>query len=361
MKKDTASAGAFVPAAQMNGLGNEILILDMRARNDSPPPRRFSAGKYFSAQERETAHKISADTVLRLARNPHIAFDQIMIIYDKSERLRHHPYKVEIRNRDGTQAKACGNGARCLAEYLWREQMQRQEDTGSIGDSVFYFITLGGAVTAKRHAGGMVTVAMGKPDFTPEALPLNFIPEDMLNVPALSLLPSGAVPGETLSLFPAAATLLSIGNPHAVFFLPKRRRGGAQSETDTAAAKPLPLAEYPLNIFGAALEKSPAFPQGVNISLAEVVSPASICLRVWERGAGLTKACGTAACATAIAAYKHGMTGAQTAVTLPGGTLHIALDAGGCMMSGPTEFEADGFINLQTGAFERNADRSALR
>jgi len=345
----------FVPAAKMNGSGNAILIMDMRGEDNK------------SGQKK---NKITPELVRLLAQQQPTAFDQLMALYNRESAAPNAAYKVEIWNCDGTKAKACGNGTRCLAEYLWRRQ--RQHDKSS--EAVFSFATAGGPVTAMRRSSGAITVTMGRPRFDPPAIPINFTPEDMNYVPLAALLPPGkAAPGFTplrvppanppafTTLFPPTAAVLSIGNPHAVFFLP--------------AKAPQPLAAYPLAEFGAMLEKSPVFPEGVNVSLAQITAPDCISLRVWERGAGLTQACGTAACATAIAAQRrglinktaqrHGLAGQNISghdrdeieirVTLPGGPLIIGLADDLCRLTGPTEYEYAGFITLPNGVFHRQS------
>ncbi|KAA6406077.1 diaminopimelate epimerase [Candidatus Tokpelaia sp.] len=348
----------FVPAAKMNGSGNAILIMDMRGEDNK------------SGQK----NKITPGLVRLLAQQQSTAFDQLMVLYDRESAAQNAAYQVEIWNCDGTKAKACGNGTRCLAEYLWRRQRQHDKN----GAAVFSFATAGGPVTAMRRSNGAITVTMGRPRFDPPAIPINFTPEDMNYVPLAALLPPGkAAPGFT-ALFPTDAAVLSIGNPHAVFFLP--------------AEAPQPLAAWPLAEFGAMLEKSPVFPEGVNVSLAQITAPDCISLRVWERGAGLTQACGTAACAAAIAALRRGLinkgaprrdiikqdtlinktaqrrglAGQKTAghsrneaeikVTLPGGPLIIGLADGLCRLTGPTEYEYAGFITLADGVFHRHSE-----
>jgi len=322
-----------VPAAKMNGLGNAILIMDRRGQAARP-------------EQKETI--ITAELVRRLARQPQTAFDQLMVLYDREGPAPDAAYKVVIWNCDGTQAKACGNGSRCLAEYLWR-----QEPQGSKAGAVFAFATAGGLVTAVRRADGAITVTMGKARFDPAAVPLALspAPADMVYVPLAALLPPGRAAPDYISLFPASAAVLSVGNPHAVFFLP--------------AAAVRPIAALPLAEFGALLEHSPVFPQGVNVSLAQITAPDTITLRVWERGAGLTKACGTAACAAAVAARARGLAGGERAgqkpgaaaitVSLPGGRLIITLAADGqCRLTGPAEWEYAGFIALPGAEFHRH-------
>jgi len=332
----------LIPAAKMNGLGNEILIADMR----------------------EQKAELRPDFIRALAANPQTAFDQLMAIYDKPDNAAASAYILQIRNADGTEAKACGNGTRCAAEWLHSYGRQNER-----GETQFRFLTKGGQITAERLVNGQVTVNMGRPHFNPAAIPMNFTPENMNAVPLAKLLPDAqearrsaaptgsennaagrsAAPAankkDGFGSFPQTCAILSIGNPHAVFFIRDRTKA---------------LNDYPLDKFGPALERSPAFPQGVNVSLAQVESPADIALRVWERGAGLTRACGTAACATAFAAHRLGLTGAEVNIRLPGGALHIALRDNSCFMTGDAEYEYGGMLNLESGEFIRGGVKSDM-
>lgn len=321
----------YAAAAKMNGLGNAILIMDMRGR---------AWGRLEDA------------FVRALAQNPQTAFDQLMILQDGAETASDNNtplYHVEIRNADGTEAQACGNGTRCLAEWLYRHE-RRGDKAAAHGRVYFHFATKGGLVRAERLPDGQIKVDMGRARFEPEAMPLNLAapaaspsaPFDRLHMPLAALLPAASraqlSPAE-LRLFPQEAAVLSVGNPHAVFFV--------QDKTAD-------LNLYPLARFGAALEKSPVFPQGVNVSLAQITAAAAIKLRVWERGAGLTQACGTAACATQAAAHRLGLTERQAEIALPGGVLTVRMEGENCLMTGAVEYEYDGAVNLASGAFSRS-------
>lgn len=182
---------------------------------------------------------------------------------------------MRIFNPDGSESSACGNATRAVALL--------RGGTTSIE-------TLGGMLTAVAGESD-IAVDMGTPRFAWEDIPLAY-PLDTLALP---------VAWEDLEN-PCA---VNVGNPHAVFFV---------SDCDAVD----------LGRLGPLIEHDPLFPQGVNVNAAMVVSRNAIRLRVWERGTGLTRACGTGACATAVAAMRRGLTEREVGVTLPGGDLHIA-------------------------------------
>ncbi|AQS42395.1 MAG: Diaminopimelate epimerase [Candidatus Tokpelaia hoelldobleri] len=275
------------PAAmsKMNGLGNEIIIVDMRGRAD----------------------RITSQAARALNRKQDTTFDQIMAIHDRQNDKA--DYTLEIRNSDGSLAQACGNGTRCVVEWLYRQGKGTH----------FTFDTASGPVAANRQEDGLVCVDMGKPRLDWADIPLVQPVADTNHVTF------GNTPLQD-------ASVVSMGNPHAVFFIDKA--------IDT----------FPLDQYGPALEHDPLFPERVNISIVHVTSPAILTLRTWERGAGLTKACGTAACASVVASHRRGLTGKTVSVTLPGGVLSITLaDNSHVIMTGPTEYEFSGWVDPQTG------------
>jgi len=198
---------------------------------------------------------------------------------------------MRITNADGGEVGSCGNASRCAAWLIHSE----------VGRSSVTIETAAGIITAEVKDQSRITVDMGKPRLGWKDIPLAE-ERDTLHF---------AVDG-----VPDAAAV-NMGNPHMVFFVP-----------DTRAVK---LAEL-----GPLLEHHPLFPERANISVAKVEAKDAITLRVWERGAGLTLACGTAACATLVAAHLRGLTGRKAAVHLPGGTLHIEWRADDhVLMNGP--------------------------
>ncbi len=202
-----------------------------------------------------------------------VGCDQVIVL-GPSERA---DLTMRIFNPDGGEVEACGNATRAVA-------MLRGGTTT--------IETAGGMLSAVSGADGIV-VDMGAPRFEWDQIPLAY-PLDTLALP---------VGWEELTN-PAA---VNVGNPHAVFFV-----------RDCDAVE--------LERLGPLIEHDPLFPQGVNVNVATVVSREALRLRVWERGAGLTRACGTGACASAVAAMRLGLTGRSVTVSLPGGDLHVAWD-----------------------------------
>jgi diaminopimelate epimerase len=212
---------------------------------------------------------------------------------------------MRIRNPDGGEAGACGNATRCVATLLAAET----------GRSHQVIRTIAGNLIADVLADGRVSVDMGParlnwPDI-PLARPMDTLHLDLVLGPVSD---------------PAAA---SMGNPHATFFVP-----------DLAA---LPVAEL-----GPALEHDPLFPERANIGFAQVLDPSRIRLRVWERGAGLTLACGSGACAALVNAHRRGLTGRRAAVVVDGGELDIEWRADGhVLMTGPVATAFTGELQLE--------------
>jgi diaminopimelate epimerase len=283
--------------AKMNGLGNQIIVADMRG---------------------QTMH-VSAPAAIALNADPATKFDQLMAIHDpKTEGT---DAFIEILNSDGSQAEACGNGTRCVVQALAAET----------GRKAFTFETIAGILTASEHDDGLISVDMGTPKFGWQDIPLSEAFEDTRYI-ELEIGPLG----EPILHSPSVANM---GNPHAIFWV----------KDDVWS--------YDLARFGPLLENHPLFPERANISIANVTSRGSITMRTWERGAGLTLACGSAACATAVSAARTRRTDRSVTVTVPGGPLHIEwLENDHVMMTGPATWEFAGKLDPETGAFERLAD-----
>lgn len=267
----------------MNGIGNSILVVDLR-----PSGRALTSGE---------ARAVGME--------PGLHFDQLMTI----ERP-HGPEAdafVSIFNIDGSLAGACGNGTRCVAWALLR---------GAPRDEISVE-TAAGPLFCRRLGDTRFSVDMGPPRLGWADIPLAAPVADTTRVP----LPDAPAPN--VSMFSA----VSMGNPHAVFFVPR-------------------LDHIDLGRLGPAIEHNPIFPDRVNASFAEVVSDRAISLRVWERGAGATLACGSAACATVVASVRLGLTARDVAVALPGGTLDITWRAedGHVIMAGDVELEHEGVL-----------------
>jgi len=283
------------PFLKMNGLGNEIIVADMRGRAD-----RVTAA---------AAMAINADQATK--------FDQIMAIHDP--RTPGTFAYIEIINSDGTRAEACGNGMRCVVQALSAET----------GTRSFVFETLAGILTGDERDDGLITVDMGKPRTGWQEIPLA---EEFYDTTGIEL-QIGPIDSPVLH----TPSVVSMGNPHATFWV----------EDDVWS--------YALDRFGPLLENHPIFPERANISIAQVVAPDHIILRTWERGAGLTRACGTAACAALVNGVRTKRTERKATVTLPGGDLVIEWRADDhVLLTGPAELEFAGTVDPATGAWTRD-------
>jgi diaminopimelate epimerase len=280
-----------IPFQKMNGLGNEIVVVDVRGR-----PRWLG---------RALRHAIGRGGLPR--------FDQMMVLHDP-ETPGTDAY-VRIYNRDGSEAGACGNGMRCVSWVA----------AGATGRKAFKFETDAGVLEALVSDAGRIAVDMGRPRFGWRDIPLARPFEDTAAIDLGIARPDG---GPVLG----PPSVVNVGNPHAVFWVDD-------------------LDAYDLAYLGPRLETHPLFPERANISLAHVTSPRTISVRTWERGAGLTRACGSAACAAAVAAARKGLTGRHVTVTLPGGPLDIEWRADDHVwMTGPAELEHEGVLDLVEAA-----------
>src|SRR5713226_9044791 len=233
---------AFV---KMNGLGNEIVVVDMRGE----------AGAVGAADARAAARPDGG-----------VSFDQLMVLH--APRTRGTDAYVRIYNSDGSEAGACGNGMRCVAELLFKES----------GKRALTFETKAGLLNCWQGDIPLIsTVDMGKPRFAWNEIPLA---EEFRDTRAIEL-QIGPIDKPILH----SPSVVNMGNPHAIFWVDD-------------------VAPYDLARFGPLLENHPIFPERANISLAAVASREHINVRTWERGAGLTRACGSAACAAAVAAAR---------------------------------------------------------
>ncbi len=263
---------------KMNGLGNEIVVVDLRR----------APGPITAAEARAAA-----------GREP---YDQLMALYPADGGT---DAAIRIYNNDGSEAGACGNGMRCVAALVSAET----------GKAKLQFETAAGLIPCWRTGDGLFTVDMGRPRLRWDEIPLA---HEVADTRAIDLKVAG-VP----SLH--APSVVSMGNPHAIFWVDD------------------PYA-YDLAAIGPKLEHDPIFPERANITLAATPSRDHVVIRTWERGAGLTKACGSAACAAAVAAARIGRTNRKVTVTLPGGDLAIEWREADdhVLMTGPTEYEHKG-------------------
>ncbi|SDB94203.1 diaminopimelate epimerase [Shouchella lonarensis] len=245
-------------------------------------------------------------------RNTGIGSDGLILI-GPSERA---DVRMRIFNLDGSEAKNCGNGLRCVAKYSFEH--------GLVSAEKFCIETLGGIVSVTVHINETrivetVTVNMGTPVLARNAIPmLGEGKESVVNEEI-------SVGGET-----AWITAVSMGNPHAVLFVPD--------------VEPAPVAT-----FGKALSTDERFPDGVNVEFVEVLSSTEYRFRVWERGSGMTEACGTGACAAVVAGVLNGHTkqGEPVCVHLPGGDLTITWAVDGTVhMQGPAAYICTGEAHM---------------
>ena len=271
------------PFVKMNGIGNEIVVVDLR-----------SAGG-----------KIGADEARAAAAPQGAPYDQLMALYPP--RTPGTDAFIRIYNNDGSEAGACGNGMRCVADLVSKEN----------GKTALTFETTAGILNCWKGVDGLFTVDMGPPRFKWNEIPLS---EEFRDTRAIEL-QIGPIDKPVLHS-PAA---VNMGNPHAVFWV---------DDVDA----------YDLAKFGPLLENHPIFPERANITLAHIISRDAIVIRTWERGAGLTKACGSAACAAAVAAARLKRSNRKVKVTLPGGDLTVDWRSSDdhVLMTGPVQFEFEG-------------------
>jgi diaminopimelate epimerase len=269
------------PFRKMNGLGNDFVVLD--ARHQAIPLTPAAAQRIA-----DRSSGIGCDTVVVL--EPSTRADLMMRFY----------------NADGSESSACGNASRCIAWLVHQES----------GATEPQLETKAGVLRTKVHQDGTVTVNMGKPKFRWDEIPLSEAFHDTRQIE----LQIGPIDKPILH----SPSVVNVGNPHCIFWV----------EDVTA---------YQLDRFGPILEHHPRFPERANISLAQITSPASMILRVWERGIGLTQACGTGACAATVCAARKGLTDRSVTVTLPGGDLHVDWRADDHMwMTGPVQLDFAG-------------------
>lgn len=272
------------PFLKMNGAGNDFVVV-----NALETPFQPTVDQARAIADRATGQ----------------GCDQLIAI-EPSDRA---DAFMRVWNADGSMVETCGNALRCVGWVL-------MESTGK--DSVA-IDTLGGLTTARRAADGQVTVDMGAPRLDWTEVPL----AEEMDTRGIEL-QVGPIDDPVLHT-PGA---VSMGNPHVVFFMDHAPNDGFVRGT------------------GSLIEHHPLFPEGVNVGFVHALSPDHIRLRVWERGAGLTKACGTGACAALVASARRGVTGRRAMVDVDGGRLMIDWDeaSGHVFMTGPVEVERTGTL-----------------
>ena len=268
--------------AKMNGIGNDIVVVDLR----------------------DSAAAVTAEDARAVASPSGVHYDQLMVL--QPPRLAGTEAFIRIYNNDGSEAAACGNGMRCVARRLFEAS----------GQTHGTFETTGGLLNCWR-SGDLYTVDMGAPKFGWQDIPLA---EEFRDTRYIEL-QVGPIDAPVLH----SPSVVSMGNPHAIFWV------------DDVNA-------YDLERFGPLLENHPIFPERANITLAHIVDRDHITIRTWERGVGLTRACGSAACATTVAAARLKRANRSVEITLPGGKLAIEWRERDdhVLMTGTADFEYEG-------------------
>jgi len=271
-----------LPFLKMHGLGNDFVVVDGRATDAA-----LSVAQYRAVGDRRRGVGYDQFLTILPPRNGGVAY-------------------MAIHNPDGSVAQACGNGTRCVAALL-------MEETGS---EEIVLETVAGGLVCRRAADGRVTCDMGLARTGWDEIPVAGETDTL----------EATVPGAEAC---GPATLVNIGNPHAVFFV------------DDAEA--LDLARV-----GPPIETSPVFPERANIEFVTALGPDRLRMRVWERGAGITQACGSGACATVVAAARRGIIpGRSASVVLDGGVLDITWRADGHVeMTGPVATSFSGTLDF---------------
>ncbi len=276
---------AKVDFTKMHGIGNDFVMLDCR---------------------RKRITNLAKKAELICDRHFGVGCDQIIVILPSKKA----DYRMQIFNADGSEVEMCGNGIRCFAKYLWdrKEKIIRKTKRLSVE-------TMGGIIRPKIAGKDMVEVDMGPPYLDGADIPTTF---------------TGEVIDRRISVGKNKynITAVSMGNPHCVIFT---------DDVDT----------IDLEREGRALETHKAFPNRTNVEFVQVINKSRIKVRVWERGSGATLACGTGACAAAVAAHLNERTGRKVTVELPGGALAIDwTKSGPVLMTGPAEEVFSGIMYI---------------
>jgi diaminopimelate epimerase len=272
---------------KLHGASNDFVVVDGRVAADAA-----AAGGGDEARWATLA-------VALCDRRRGVGADGLLVLEDSTAQ----DFRMRYHNADGSTAEMCGNGIRCLAKFAL--------DTGVTDQRALRWETLAGPIAtevlAHDGASALVRVDMGPPRFAPADIPVEAEGSDVRETPF-------DVAGEAITL-----TCVSMGNPHAVTFVDS-------------------VDGYELARIGPAVERHARFPERTNFEVVEVLGPAHLRMRVWERGVGETMACGTGACAVAVAARLVRDAGPEVDVDVPGGRLHVGWDEGGpVMLTGPAE------------------------
>ena len=272
-----------IPFSKMHGAGNDFVVINQMNRD---------------------FHLTSFQIKKMADRNFGIGFDQLLIIEKPTQASAE--FKYRIFNADGGEVGQCGNGARCFFHYLKIKNLSSNNE--------ITVETQSGVIVLSYKNDGLISVDMGVPVFDHEKIPFISI---NANVPSVT------VDSKTYEFFP-----LSMGNPHAVIKLTK-------------------LTGIDLVTIGKALQRSPAFPESVNVGFVQVIDKHTLSLKVYERGSGMTLACGSGACAAAVIAVQNQWVQGPVNVLMDGGQLTINLTPKGSIeLMGPAEWVFDGELNI---------------
>ena len=261
-----------IKAFKMDGLGNDFVIIDQRSQN----------------------YNLTKDQIIKICDRNFIGCDQLIFIQNNNKK----DAELEFYNSDGSISGACGNGTRCVADLLSKEN----------NDKEIILWTSSGALKSQILDNNLVETEIGVPKTNWNEIPLNKnLDTKNLNIKIVN----------KNNIEHIGGTSVNVGNPHVVFFVDN-------------------IEEYDLKKIGPEIENHNYFPEKCNVTLAKVISKKLIKVKVWERGAGLTKACGTAACATAVAANINGLTDNKADIEFALGKLSITIDQSNSIhMKGP--------------------------
>ena len=261
-----------IKAFKMDGLGNDFVIIDQRYQN----------------------YNLTKDQIIKICDRKFIGCDQLIFIKKCDEK----DAGLEFYNSDGSVSGACGNGTRCVADLLSKEN----------NDKEIILWTSSGALKSQILGDNLVETEIGVPKINWNEIPLN----QNLDTKNLKIKIVNKNNIEHIG-----GTSVNVGNPHVVFFVDN-------------------IEDYDLKKIGPEIENHKYFPEKCNVTLAQVINKKLIKVKVWERGAGLTKACGTAACATAVAGNINGLTDKTTDIEFALGRLSISIDKNNSIhMKGP--------------------------
>lgn len=277
---------------KMHGLGNDFVLIDI---NKNPDLSGLSDNDLTNL------------SIFLCKRRFGIGADQLLLLLPSQKA----DFRMRIFNADGSEVEMCGNGIRCLGSYIWERSLSDKP--------ILEIETLAGIIRPERR-DDQVRVDMGVPEFNPYDIPLDTTvlddrySDEVIDYPL-------EIEGEVFNI-----SCVSMGNPHAVIVVDD-------------------VKTFPVSYFGPMIENNPLFPNRTNVEFIEVINENEIRMRVWERGAGETMACGTGATASAVIAAKKDLTKRDVTVHLLGGDLYIEWDKeGSVFMTGPATTVFDGVL-----------------